>query len=849
MGDTPSPQGWKGRKPSGIAFKPAAGKNNLPFASTRIVGRGEFIDLIQNEVGKAPLVSIIGAGGVGKTTAAIAIAEQTLGSFRDGVWLVDFAPLQDPSLVPYVIATATGLAVHSANIQAALCRFLRDRELLLLLDNCEHMTDAIATCVTLIMEQAPGVHFLTTSRAPLRLKGEQVHRLPGLATPPESAGLTAEEAMSYPAIQLFVERATDRLETFALGNADAAVVSEICRSLDGIALAIELAAMRVDVFGLKGLQTQLHNRFRLLSGGRAELERHRTMAATLDWSYSLLAPAEAEILRTVSVFAGIFCAGDASAISEPTDGGTVDILNDLASKSLLSVDGDRENPTYRLLESTRAYCQDKLEAGGENRSVHLRHANYICAALEQAASEWSQQQSREWGAAHGRYLDDLRAALVWTGAEPGCQSLLIRLTAAGTLLWNHFSLTDESRTHFERAIEALTVSEFAGTGVEMNLQLALAGALLYMRGIVPEAREALQRAQEISHQLGDADAHLRCLRLIATYELFGGQHLKGIRTLETFLSIAATKDPSAIPEGETHLGAGEIFVGRLNAVQERVERLYENVSKDFSDKRFARFQYSNSVNVMVVLSQVQWLTGSPAAAARTALTVVKYGREAEHELSLSIALAWVCPVFLWIGDDEACGRYTAMLEEVVEHHGIETWRPIATFCRGALASMRQDAGLKGIEILEQAIGQFWAIGHRARLPYFLGVLAEALARHGRIDEAEVKVREALDLMSTQNEQWCAPELLRIQASVAQAHGRYDTAETILIESKAIADEIGALSWGLRTSNDLARLWQAQSRDEEARLMLQPVYDRFTEGLETRDLVNASQILHALRNKI
>lgn len=845
MGDTPAPKARKDRKSSAVAFRPvAAGNNNLPAASTRVVGRGAFIDLIQNAVRKTPLVSIVGAGGVGKTTAAIAIAEQTLGSFRDGVWLVDFAPLQDPSLVPYVIATATGLAVHSANIQAALCRFLRDRELLLLLDNCEHMTDAIASCVAQIVEQAPGVHILTTSRAPLRVEGEQVHRLPGLATPPESGDLTAEEALTYPAIQLFVERASDRLETFVLGDADAPVVSEICRSLDGIALAIELAAMRVDVFGLKGLHKQLHNRFKLLAGGRAELERHRTMAATLDWSYSLLAPIEAELLRTVSVFAGIFRADDASAVSELSDEKTADILSELASKSLLSVDGDRGETTYRLLESTRAYCQDKLQAGGESRSVHLRHADYICTALERAASVWSEQQSREWGASHGRYLDDLRAALTWAGTEPGCQSLLIRLTAAGTLLWNHFSLTDESRTHLERAIAAVPTSEFSGTAVEMNLQLALAGALLYMRGIVPEAREALGRAHEISRQLGDADARLRCLRHIGAYELFGGQHLTGIHTLETFLSIAASEDPSAIPEGETHLGAGEIFVGRLHTVRQRIERLYENVSKDFSDKRFAHYQYSNSVNVMIVLSQAQWLTGSPTAAARTALTVVEYGREAEHELSLSIALAWACPVFLWIGDDEACHRYTAMLEEVVERHGIVTWRPIATFCRGALASMHRDTAAEGIDTLEHAIAEFWAIGHMARLPYFIGVLAEALARHGRLGEADAKIREALDLMAAQNEKWCAPELLRIQASIVLAHGQHDTAETLLIKSRAIAEEIGALSWGLRTSNDLARLWQAQSRDEDAKRMLQSIYDSFTEGFETRDLVSASQILCA-----
>ena len=227
--------------------------HNLPTGTTRIVGRADAIDAIRQELMESRLVSIVGPGGIGKTTVALAAAEQAIGLPRDGVWLVDLAPLKDPSLVPNAIATAIGLAAHSASMLPALGGYLRDREMLLVLDSCEHVIDAVASCAGRILADAAGVKILATSREPLRVKGERVRRLPGLGTPSASSGLKAEEALVFPAIQLFVDRATDRLELFRLSDADAPMAAEICRRLDGLALAIELAATRIDAFGVGGL--------------------------------------------------------------------------------------------------------------------------------------------------------------------------------------------------------------------------------------------------------------------------------------------------------------------------------------------------------------------------------------------------------------------------------------------------------------------------------------------------------------------------------------------------------------------------------------------------------------------
>jgi len=823
----------------------AKANNNLPAMTTRVVGRREVIDLLQQQVGSSRLVSIVGAGGIGKTTVALAVAERSIGAFVDGVWLVDFAPLRDPALVPHAIASATGLVVHSANVLAALCRFVRERQLLLVLDNCEHMALAIAACLGQILHEAPGVHVMATSRAALRVDGEQVHMLAGLASPPHSTGLTAENALAYPAIELFVDRATDRLDTFVLEDGDAPTVAEICTSLDGIALAIELAAMRVDVFGVKGLQKQLDDRFRLLAGRRAGLERHRTLAATLDWSYSLLPEREACLLRAVSVFTGAFRVAGASTVADLSAGEAAAILAELGSKSLLSVELDAGDTIYRALETTRVYCLEKLVGTEEEPPNRRRHAEYLCAVLERAATDWTQQLSRDWGAVYGSNLDDLRAALIWTGSDPAHRSLQIRLTAAGVLLWNHFSLTDESRIHLTRAIAELGEAGAEGTAVEMNLQFALAGAILYTRGIVPEARAAMSRALQISEQRGDTDFRLRCLRLTGTFELFNGQHDAGNHTLETFLSIATAEDPSALAEGETHYSCGEMFVGRLQSAQKRIERLYAQLSQDFNDARFARFQYSNSVNVLIVLSHVQCLTGFPDAAARTAEMTLEYARQATHELSLSIALAWGSLLYFWLGREQDCSRHAAMLDELVERHGIVTWRPIATFCRGALAAQRRPECSEGIDELTRAVAEFRAIGHRARLPYYTAVLAEALGKNGRFLEAEATIGEAVELAEIQNEKMCMPEILRIQAFIAAAQGQHENAEQRLRQSIAVAQEIGALTWQLRAANDLAVLWHAQSRTAEAKGMLQSAYDAFSEGFETRDLLIAARQLAEL----
>jgi predicted ATPase/DNA-binding winged helix-turn-helix (wHTH) protein len=829
---------------SRLASAPAAvtaRRHNLPTGTTRVIGRADAIDAIRHDFDIARLVSIVGPGGIGKTTVALAVGEHAIGAFRDGVWLIDLALVKPPNLPAGAIAAALGIAANADSVHAMLCKSLRDREMLLILDSCEHVIDAAAACISQILAEAAQVKILVTSRESLQLNGERVRRLPGLGTPPSSEQLNAEDALMFPAVQLFVDRATDRLDSFKLNDAEAPTVAEICRKLDGLALAIELAAARIDAFGVAGLLKQLDNRFRLLVGRRSGPERHRTLTATLGWSYSLLSAQEAAVLCAVAVFAGVFSIDDASVVAAMPSAETAGALAQLSAKSLLMTDLDSDGIAYRLLETTQTYCLEKLQSDGDDPRARQRHAEHMCAKLERAASEWAQLPADEWESRYRRVLDDLRAALIWTGQDAPDGPLAIQLTVAGLLLWNHFSLTDECHRHVSHAVAQIDAAGLAGTEFEMKLQLWLGGSSMFTRGLKRQAMAALQRSLTVAMQIGDTDYQLRCLMMIGIYELFTGQHHGGRATLEKFAAVAVAADPTVLPEGDVHMGIAELFLGELPAALRRLEKLGQRDLRYFGSYA-VRYLSDPIVLVRSVLVQVQWLTGTSETAMHTVAATVNYARQIKHHLSMNNILSYACPIFYWSGDYEECERYVIMLEEHVAQHGLTARRPVASFYCAALAYARDGSSPEIVSALQRAIVDFRNINHLARMPYYLSVLAEALAAGGRFEEAELTILMALTLAHEQDERWCLPEVLRIQAAIATVQSKAAEAETVLLEAMVIAEETGALSWRLRAAIDLAKLWRAAGKPGEARNLLLSVLNKFTEGFSTRDLVVAAQLI-------
>src|SRR5580692_1350935 len=344
-------------EPARAALPPTiapAGVHNLPLAVTRIIGRDENLAVLASRLSRERLVTIVGPGGIGKTTVALAVAERVIAGYEHGVWLVDLAPLGDPRLVPSATATVLGLGIRLEDPLPGLVAGLRDKRMLLLLDNCEHVIGAVASLAAAVLSATPDISILATSREPLGVAGEREYRLGPLSSPQPSSRPTAAEATTFSAVQLFVERATAVGEDFMLTDANAPLVGEICRRLDGLPLAIEFAAPRVEALGVEGLAAHLDDSLPLSAvRRRTAVPRHRTMRTVIDWSYDLLSADEQPFFRALGVFTGGFTLEAAAVVAGETRTDALERLADLVAKSLIVADVGGARSWFRLLDTTR----------------------------------------------------------------------------------------------------------------------------------------------------------------------------------------------------------------------------------------------------------------------------------------------------------------------------------------------------------------------------------------------------------------------------------------------------------------------------------------------------------------
>jgi predicted ATPase/DNA-binding winged helix-turn-helix (wHTH) protein len=387
---------------------------NLPQPVSELIGRAAEVEEVLSLVRAGRLVTLTGPGGIGKTRLALAVARRLLLQFPDGVWLAEFSPLSDPSLVPATVAAAAGLDLGGGELSARrVAQVLAARPMLVVLDTCEHVIDAATTMAEAVLRAGSAASIIATSREPLRAEGEQLYPVPPLAVPPEDA----QDILEYGAVRLFVERARAAEPDLTLDRYRAAAIAAICRRLDGIPLAIEMAAARLAALGVEELARRLDNRLQLLTGGRrTALPRHQTLRATLDWSYELLAEPERVLLRRLAVFAGVFrleavaavVASDETASLEVVDG-----LSSLVAKSLVVAEVGATIPRYRLMDSPRAYALEKLAESGEQELIARRHAEYYRYLFERAEAELEMRPTAEWLGDYGRQIDNVRAALGW----------------------------------------------------------------------------------------------------------------------------------------------------------------------------------------------------------------------------------------------------------------------------------------------------------------------------------------------------------------------------------------------------------------------------------------------------
>ena len=599
-----------------------AGPHNLPLAMTRMIGREEAVAELMSRLSSQRLVTVVGPGGIGKTTVALAVAERMIGSYGQGVWLVDLAPLGDPHLVPSAVAAVLGLGIGAEDPLPGLVAGLRDRRMLLLLDNCEHVIDAAASLAKAVLSGTPGVNILATSRELLRVTGERGYRLGPLNSPQPASGQSAAEAASFPAVQLFVERVTAIVEDFALTDANAPLVAGICRRLDGLPLAIEFAAPRVAVIGLEGLATHLDGGLPLLRARRRmAIPRHRTMRAVVDWSYGLLTENEQRLFRAFGIFAGGFTVEAAAAVASDSMTGVdaMDRLADLVAKSLVVADVSGARPWFRLLGTTRAYAIEKLDESGERQQVARRHAEHYRGVFERAEGEATARPTDEWLADYGREIDNLRVALDWAFSSAGERSIGVALTAAAAPLWMCFSLLEECCSRSNQALDVLGTEKTLDPRDEMRLQAALGVSM-------PDPSKisvAFGKALDIAERLGDTEYQLRAMRGLYFHHTTSSRYAAALPFAQKFYNLASSgSDLTDRLFGERMMGSTKHFLGDHNGARRHLEQvLLHHIATDrrrdvvrFQD--VIRYGTNMRVSARAYLAKILWLQGAADQAVR-----------------------------------------------------------------------------------------------------------------------------------------------------------------------------------------------------------------------------------------
>ena len=477
---------------------------NLPLEVSSFIGREREMAEVKRLLASTRLLTFTGPGGCGKTRLALAVARDLVGSFEEGIWLAELASLSDPELVAQTIASILGVRDQPGRpLAETLSDYLRPRRLLFILDNCEHLIEACAELVGTLLSTCPDLKVLATSREPLGITGETGWLVPSLSVPDLYHPRTPESLARYEAVRLFIERAAAVAPSFTLTDRNAAAVGRVCRHLDGIPLAIELAAARVRALTVEQISERLDDCFRLLtSGSRAALPRHRTLRATIGWSYELLGQEEQILFQRFSVFSGGFTL---EAVEEVCSGEDIkrneilDLLSLLVEKSLVWMNEREGEARFRLLETVRQYGWEKLLETGAAEDIRERHANFFLALAEEAEPKLKGAQSQLWLERLEMEHDNLRAALRWA-ADTGKAETELRL--AGTLWW--FWLRHGHLSEGRRWLEAtLGGAESSGHARVRAKVLCGAGFLAFSQVNHPSARSRLEASAEICRELGD----------------------------------------------------------------------------------------------------------------------------------------------------------------------------------------------------------------------------------------------------------------------------------------------------------------------------------------------------------
>jgi len=806
--------------------------HNLPLPCTRMIGRQATVQNLVTELPRKRFITLVGTGGIGKTTVALRVAERLIGHYRDGTYLLDLALLNDPATIMPNLCALLELPLHEGEPLEGIVRQLRGRHLLLVIDNCEHLIDDVARLCETLLRGAPHLHILATSREGLRAEGEYIQRLDSLAFPPRGTLIEGYPALQYPALQLFAERAMASHESFELTDHNVPLVVDICQRLDGIPLAIELAAAQVGRLGLEALHQQLQDSVALLHRDTQAIpSRQQTLRATLDWSFALLTSCEQVCLRRLAVFMGSFNLTSATAVIVGQQFAAHQVLltiSQLVAKSLLNVELGDDEVRYRLLDTTRRYALEKLADAGELSASQERHAERCLSIMEQAENDWENTATRLWIARYAAYRDDIRAALDRGLGPQGSHAVAIRLVARTLPLWQELSLLKEHGLYVSKALPLLRGSPTPCPRLMLALELARGSFSYHTEGGTPATISAFVTARQLARQCQDLGGELRAVSGHMAVNLNCGDYEQALEQSRDFDRLGTRGDPILSLSAQRLRVLALHFAGDQDAARRDAEQVIQRLAQSGHLSRFTHgfgVQYDQSVAALTILARILWLQGFAEKAQRTASLALQIALQINHGTSICYTLALAgCIIPHYNGDYSTALERLDMLRNQAQKHS-------ATLFHGWAGDYAR------------------AFGSNAQEP--------VQARAGLVQDIVVTLRadsvnpEQIERAHDGHAGWCTAEILRASAQTLLT--RNDPAAEGLAEERlqaalTVARSQQALAWELRSALSLARLWQRRGQAQAARDVLEPVYRRFTEGFDTPDLLEADALLHALSRR-
>jgi predicted ATPase/class 3 adenylate cyclase len=820
--------------------------NNLPTQASEFLGREAQLSAVRDllDTGRVRLLTLTGPGGIGKTRLALQAAADQIDRFEDGVYFVDLAPARDPEAAFEAVVRAIGLSGTAEDSSLDLLRAgLPGKHMLLLLDNFEQVMRA-ADGVAELLQQCPQLTILVTSREALRVRGEHLVDVPPLAVPDPSARLSAEAVAECDAVRLFVERARQARPDFALTDHNAEAVAEISTRLEGLPLAIELAAARLTLFSPDELRERLRSRLELLGRGSRDLPaRQQTLRGTIEWSYELLNDEERTIFRLLSVFAPTRVEAVeqvAGRLEQLRDLDVVESLASLVDKSLVRSVETSGVQQLSMLETIREYAQERLEELPDLSSSARR------AQAEHFADFARSRRDRLYGPERDGTLDELESELgnlltawrYWVDAgETGwLESLLEPLwvlhDARG---WYHAAI---DLTNDLLAMLAAAPSKSDHVQKEITVRSGLARGLLAIRGYTQEVEEGFNQVLALAEAAGELPQRSSVLRSLASFHMFRAEFDKGAMFGRRLLELAEREDDTGLQvDGHLVLGASLSFNGDLQTGLEHLDRAIALFDPHRHGPGVFRFGPNPGVVAHTTSGFLLWLRGRPERAEALGLAAVQLARELHHPFTLVYTLFHVGFLDYWRREFELVHERASNLLEIAEEHDYPIWRALGLVLQGAAltATGRADEGSalsdRGIALYQglQTPPVFW--------PLLLSLRARGLAEAGRSVEAIALVDEAIETIPEQHVLY--PELGLLNGDLLVSQGNADGAELRFRSAFDVSRDFGLRMPQLRAATRLARL---RERDADAIESLRSVYDTFTEGFDSRDLVEARAVL-------